>query len=65
MDGSLDEKVSVADNPNVCLRLFRGAPGYPVTLEAVCYWSDDDLGYANALAARLGGVRVQREPAAD
>jgi hypothetical protein len=65
MDGSVDEKVYIADNPRVCLRLFRGAPGQPVTLEAVSYWSDDDVGYATRLASRLGGVRVVREPAAD
>jgi hypothetical protein len=63
--GSLDEKVYVAENPRVCLRLFRGAPGQPVVLEAVCYWRDDDVGYAGGLAARLGGVPVVREPAAD
>jgi hypothetical protein len=63
--GSLDEKVYVAENPHVCLRLFRGAPGQPVALEAVCYWRDGDVGYASGLAARLGGVPVIREPAAD
>lgn len=65
MDGTLDEKIYVAENPHVCLRLFRGAPGQPVTLEAVCYWSDEDVGYASTLASRLGGVQVVREPAAD